>query len=99
MNQFIQLTSQFLHFIPIIQPTSLKFFYIFLILYATPRFLPPTPGTKYKKGPPAENDRRPGREPAGSTLKQSRRSWRATPAVPGAQIKSTPRTTGPSAVG
>ena len=40
-----------------------------------------------------------GREPAGSTLQKTRGSWRATPAVPGAQIKSTPRTTGPTAVG
>ena len=61
MNQSIQSTLQFLHFIPRIQLFFLNYFYIFLIFYATPRFLPPSPGTKYTKGPPAENDRRPTR--------------------------------------
>ena len=65
MNQFIQSTLPFLHFIPMIQLTFLEYFYILLILYATPRFLPPPPGTKHKKGPPAENDRRPRRRPKG----------------------------------
>ena len=65
MNQFIQSTLQFLHFIPMIQLTFLENFYILLIVYATPRFLPPPPGTKHKKGPPAENDRRPRRSPKG----------------------------------
>ena len=32
MNQFIQSTIQFLHFIPMIQPTFLNFFYLFLTL-------------------------------------------------------------------
>ena len=68
INQSFQSTLQFLHFIPRIQLIFLNCFYIFLLFYATPRFLPPRPGTKHKKGPPAENDRRPGREPAGSTL-------------------------------
>ena len=65
MNKFIQSTHQFLHFVPMIQPTSLKFFYISLNLYATPRFLPQPPGTKHTKGLPAENDRRPRRKPKG----------------------------------
>ena len=43
MNQFIQSTLQFLHFIPMIQLTFLEYFYILLILYATPRFLSPPP--------------------------------------------------------
>ena len=73
MNQFIQLTLQFLISIPMIQPTSLKFFYIFLILYATPRRLPPPPSTKHKNGPPAENDRRPGREPESPAVLQNRK--------------------------
>ena len=68
MNQFIQSTLRFLHFIPTIRLISLNNFYIFLISYATPRFLPPPPGTKYTKGPPAENDRRVEGEPVGSTL-------------------------------
>ena len=59
MNQFIQLTLQFLHFIPMIQPTSLKFFYIVLILYATPRFLPQGQVQNDTKRPQTENDRRP----------------------------------------
>ena len=59
LNQFIQLTLQFLHFIPMIQPISLKFFYIFLILYATPRFLPQGQVQNGTKRPPTENDRRP----------------------------------------
>ena len=49
MNQFIQSTLQFLHFIPMIQLTFLENFYILLIVYATPRFLPPPPGTKQKR--------------------------------------------------
>ena len=59
MNQFTQLTLQFLHFIPMIQPTSPKFFYIFLVLYATPRFLPQGQVQNDTKKPPTENDRRP----------------------------------------
>ena len=65
LNQFIQSILQFLHFIPMIQLTFLEYFYILLILYATPRFLPPPPGTTHKKGSPAENDRRPKRRPEG----------------------------------
>ena len=99
MNQFVQLILQFLHFIPMIQPTSFNFFYIFLILYATPRFLPPPPGTKHKKGPPAENDRRPRRRRGGPKLVESRRSWPAIPVVQGARTPSTPRTTAATADG
>ena len=99
MNQFIQSTLQFLHFIPMIQLTFLEYFYILLILYATPRFLPPPPGTKHKKGPPAENDRRPRRRPGGPKLFESRRSWPATPVVQGAWTPSTPRTTALTADG
>ena len=58
MNQFIQLTLQFLHFNPMIQRTSLKFFFIFLILYATPRILPQGQVQNDTKRPPTENDRR-----------------------------------------
>ena len=65
MNQSNLSTPQFLHFIPMIQFTFFEDFYIFLILYATPRFLPPPPGTKHKTGPPAENDRQPRRKPEG----------------------------------
>ena len=39
-NQFIQLTDLFLHFILTTQLTFLKYFYIVLIFYATPRILP-----------------------------------------------------------
>ena len=99
MNQFIQLTLQFLHFIPMIQPTSLKFFYIFLILYASPRFLPPPPRTKHAKGPPAENDRRPEREPEGPTVLQNRRTRRAAPTAPVFQLPSSQGTVGATADG
>ena len=61
MNQSFQSTLQSLHFTPTIHLIFLNCFYIILIFYATPRFLPPPPGTKYTKGPPAENDRRPRR--------------------------------------
>ena len=50
MNQPIQSTLQFLPFILTIQPPFLKPFYTLLVFYATPRFLPPSPGTKHKKG-------------------------------------------------
>ena len=65
MNQFIQSTLQFLHFFPMIQLTFLEYFFILLILYATPRFLTPPPCTKHTKVSPAENDRRPKRQPEG----------------------------------
>ena len=61
MNQSFQSTLQFLHFIPTIQLIFLNCFFIFLVFYATPSFLPPPPGTKHTKVPPAENDRRPRR--------------------------------------
>ena len=99
MNQFIQSTPRFLLFILTIRLISPNNFYIFLIFYATPRFLPLPPGTKYTKKPPAENDRRPGGEPAGSTFQQNRRSWQAAPAVLDAQTRSKPRTAGPTATG
>ena len=99
MNQFIQSTLQYLHFIPTIRLISLNNLYIFLIFYATPRFLPPPPGTKDTKGPPAENDRRPRRRPGGPKLFVNRRSWPATPVVQGARTLSTPRTTGATADG
>ena len=44
--------------------------------------LPPPPGTKHKNRPPAENDRRPEREPEGPTVLQNRRTRRAAPAAP-----------------
>ena len=50
MSQSILLTPLFLHSIPTIQPIFLKYFYIFLIIYATPRFLPPPPVQNIKKG-------------------------------------------------
>ena len=50
MNQFIQSTLQFLRFVPTIQLIFLNCFYIFLVFYATSRFLPPPPGTRHKKG-------------------------------------------------
>ena len=65
MNQSILSTPQFLHYIPTIQLTFLEYFYIFLFFYAAPRFLPPPPGKKHKKGSPVENDRRPRRRPEG----------------------------------
>ena len=55
-NQFIQLILQFLHSFPMIQPTSLKFYYIFLFRYATPRFLPKGQVQNDTKRPPTEND-------------------------------------------
>ena len=64
-TQSIRSTPQFLPFIPMTRPIFLNCFCIFLIFYATPRFLPPLPGTKHTKGSPAENDRRPRRRPAG----------------------------------
>ena len=58
-NQSDRSTPQALHSTLTIQLTFLKYFYIFFIFYATPRFLPQMTGTKLTKGPPAENDRRP----------------------------------------
>ena len=81
MNQFFQSTLQFLRFIPTIQLIFLNCFYIFLIFYATPKFLPPPPGTKHKEGPPAENNRRPARGSEGPTVPKNRWHWRAAPAL------------------
>ena len=82
LNQFIQSTLQFLHFIPTIRPIFVNNFYIFLILYATPRFLPPPPGRKHRKGPPTENDRRPEGGPEDPTPQRNRLRRRAAPAAP-----------------
>ena len=82
MNQSILSTHQFLHFIPMIQPTFLKYFYIFLIFSATPKFLPQLTGTKHTKRPSAENNRRPGRGSEDPTKPKNRRHWRAAPAAP-----------------
>ena len=50
-SQPIQSTLQLLHFILTTQLTSLKYFYIVLIFYATPRFLPQgRQHATYKKG-------------------------------------------------
>ena len=81
MNQSILSTPRFLC-IPTIQLIFLNCFHIFLILYATPRSLPPLPGTKHKKGPPAENDRRPRRKTRGPTFPANRQTRRAAPAAP-----------------
>ena len=89
MNQFIQSTLQFLHFISMIQLTFLEYFYVLLILYATPTFLPTPPGTKHKKGSPAENDRRPEGRSEDPTIPKNRRPWRAAPAFPGQSRRGT----------
>ena len=67
-SQSIQSTLQLLHFILTTQLTFLEYFYIVLVFYATPKFLPQRRAQDDKKGPPAENDRRPHREPAGPTF-------------------------------
>ena len=99
MNQSVLLTHQFLLFIPTIQLTFPKYFYIFLIFYATPRFSPQRRAQDIPKGrrPRTTND--PEFEPEGPKLPQTRRSWQAAPAVPGAQTTSTPRTAEPTAAG
>ena len=53
-----------------IRPTFLRYFipYLCNIFYATPKFLPQRRAQDGKKGPPAETDQRPNREPAGSTF-------------------------------
>ena len=56
-------------------------------------------GIRHTKRPPAENDRRTGREPEAPTLLESHRSWRATSAVLDVRTKSTPRTAEPTADG
>ena len=61
MNQPIQSTLQFLHSILTIQLTFPKYFYIFLIFHATPKFLPRRRAHDNIKGSPAEIDRRPER--------------------------------------
>ena len=82
MNQLIQSTLQFLRFIPTIRFLFLNNFYIFLIFYATPRFLPPPPGTKHRKGPPAENDRQLEGGPEDPTPQRNRQRRRAAPTAP-----------------
>ena len=69
-NQFVQLIHLFLHSTLMIRPTFLKNFmlYFCIFFYATTKFLPQKRAQDSRKGPPAENDRRPNREPTGSTL-------------------------------
>ena len=65
-SQSIQSTLQLLHFILTTQITFLKYFYIALIFYVTPSFLPQGRWhTAYKRAA-AENDRRPARRARGS---------------------------------
>ena len=49
MNQSTLLTRRFMHFIPTIQLTFPKYFFIFFIFYATPRFLPQGRHRTYKR--------------------------------------------------
>ena len=98
-NQFIRSTLQFRHFLPTIPLIFLNCFYIFLIFYATRRFLPPPPGTKHTKVPPAENNRRPGRGSEDPTLPKTCRHWRAAPAAPAFPGQSVRGTAGASADG
>ena len=99
MNQFSQSTLQFLRFILTIQRIFLNCFYIFLVFYANPRFLPPPPSTKHKKGPPAENNRRPGRGSEDRTVPKNLRNWRAAPAAPAFPGQSRRGTVGATADG
>ena len=99
MNQFIQLIHLFLHSILTVRLTFPIYFipYFLCFLYATPKLLPLGRARDSRKGPSAENDRRPRRRPGGPKLLKNRRSWPAAPAVHGAQKLSTPRTTGAAA--
>ena len=99
MNQFIQLTLQFLLFIPTIQLIFLNCFYILLIFYATPRFLPPPLSTKHRKGPPAENDRRPEGRPEDPRPQRNRPRRRAAPTAPAFPGQSRQETVGATADG
>ena len=99
MNKLIQPILQFLRFIPTIRLIFLNNFYIFLIFYATPRFLPPPPGTKHRKGPPAENDRRPEGGPEVPTPQRNRQRRRAAPTAPAFPGQSWQETAGATAVG
>ena len=65
MNQFIQLIQLFPHFILMIRPTFPTYFspHFLYFYYATLKFLPQRRAHYSRKGPPAENDRRPERGP------------------------------------
>ena len=63
MNKSTLPTIRLLPSILTIQPTFLKTFYLFFIFYSTPKFLPQKLAHDSKKGPSAENDRRPERGP------------------------------------
>ena len=58
-NQFVLTTLPFLHFIPMIHPIFPKYLLLYYFFYATPKFLPQRRAQDSRKGPPAENDRRP----------------------------------------
>ena len=68
MNQSTLLTLFFLHFIPTLQLTFSKNFYIFLTFSCNSKFLPQRRALDIK-GSPAENDRRHGRQREGPTLR------------------------------
>ena len=99
MNPSTLSTPRLLLSILTIQRTFLKYFYTFPIFHATPKFLPQRRAQDGRKGPPAENDRRPRRRPGCPKLLGNSRSWPATPVVQGARTLSTPRTTGATADG
>ena len=69
-NQFIQLLHLLLHFIPTIQPTFLKYFFISLFFVCNPKFLPQKRGhdSKKKNRRTLIGPRRPAEEPKGSII-------------------------------
>ena len=89
MNQLIQSTLQFLRFIPTIRLIFPNNFYIFLLYYATPRFLPPPPGTKHRKGRERPTTRRMARAPTPQRNRQRRRAAPTAPAFPGQSRQET----------
>ena len=98
LNQFIRTTHLFLNFILTTQPIFLKHFYIFIFLIlfcTTPKKLPQLMGTRHTNGRRPRTTDDPEGGPKVSKLPQTRRSWQAAPAFPGAQTTSTPRTTEP----
>ena len=97
-SQSIQSTLQHLHFILTTQLTSLKNFYIVLIFYATPRFLPQgRRHATYKKA--AGRERRPARRAPGPRLPEIPPRRRVPPADPASPGQSRQETAGATADG
>ena len=84
MNQSILLTHQFLHFIPMIRLTFLKYLLLYIAyLLCNSKILPQRRAKYSKKGRLWLKDpRRPAEEPQYSILRTNSQSWQATLAVP-----------------